>query len=69
MLMVAVQSTMIAKVGYDSTTNDLAIEFVNGDRYTYHEVPQTLWSQLMKSESPGRYFGEHIRDAFSFSRG
>jgi hypothetical protein len=69
MLMIAVQSSTIARVGYDSATKDLAIDFVNGNRYTYHDVPIETWSALMKAPSPGRYFGEQIRDAYSFTRG
>lgn len=69
MLMIAVQSSTIARVGYNSGTSDLVIEFIDGGRYTYHEVPQTIWSQLMKAPSPGRFFGDQIRDVYSFSRG
>ena len=69
MLMISVVSSTIARVGYDSGVHDLVIEFNNGKKYTYHDVPQTIWSQLMKASSPGSFFAENIRDRYSFTRG
>jgi hypothetical protein len=68
MIMVSVSSSMISRVGYDSETAQLTIDFASGDRYTYFGVPPAAWSQLMKSKSPGAFFSDNIRERYSFSR-
>ena len=61
-----VTSTTVLSVGYDDRTAVLEIEFAEGQVYEYYMVPPSVFHGLMKAESPGRFFGEFIRDKFQF---
>lgn len=61
----AVDSSVIAVVGYDSATSVLEIEFHNGRIYGYFDVPADVYHALMAADSIGGYFNEEIRSAYS----
>ena len=61
---VAVDSSMIASIGYDASSEVLEVEFTSGSIYQYCDVPASLHRGIMKAESHGRYFNEHIREIF-----
>ncbi len=63
-----VESSNLKSVGYDPGTKTLEIEFQNGGVYQYHEVPQTVYRELMNADSHGRYFISAIKGAFPFTR-
>lgn len=57
------ESTVVRAVGY---THVLEIEFQNGRVYQYFEVPKTIYSEFLESDSKGRYFNAHIRGKFPY---
>jgi len=61
----AVRSTDIAIVGYEKDTQTLEIAFRSGHIYRYRDVPEAIYESLMKSESHGSYFRDHIREKFA----
>lgn len=68
-----VKSSQIAAIGYDAGTKTLEIEFPGlagaaGSVYQYSDVPAEVHANLMGAESPGRYFGVHIRGKFAFKK-
>lgn len=62
-----VESSQIAAIGYDPTRRELDIEFhsrregVANSVYRYRNVTQDDHAALMRSESIGRHFGQHIK--------
>ena len=64
----AVNSTSIAGIGYHARLQVLEIAFRSGAVYRYVAVPPALFEALMKAESKGRYFTQHIRNRFEFHR-
>ncbi len=57
----AVNSSMIASVGYDTETATLEIQFKkSGDVRTYPDIPPAIYDGLMSAESIGKYFNAHI---------
>lgn len=64
----AVESSLMAKVGYVPEYKVLEIEFQDGRSYQYFGVPERVYRNLMAAESRGRYFNERIRDAYIFGR-
>lgn len=62
----AVESSMIASVGYDAQAEVLEIEFPSGEVYDYHEVPQEVYEELMEADSKGRYFLHSIRGVYGY---
>lgn len=63
-----VESSTLAKVGYDPNRRLLAVEFKNGSKYVYNNVPVEVYAELMASPSLGRYFGTNIREAYKYTR-
>ena len=61
---VAVQSTEIAIVGYDTKTQTLEIAFRNGGVYQYKNVPEEIHQNLMSAPSHGIYFNQNIKDRY-----
>ncbi|MFI6512848.1 KTSC domain-containing protein [Streptosporangium sp. NPDC050855] len=41
--------------GYDRARQELRIEFRDGSRYVYHDVPPSVWKNFRRVKSPGRY--------------
>ena len=44
-----VQSSNLSSIGYDSGSETLEIEFLNGSIYEYRNVPQVIYDALMKA--------------------
>lgn len=64
----AVDSSLLASVGYDMATKDLEVEFNNGQVYRYHGVPAEMYHRTMQAESAGSFFSRNIRNHFKFSK-
>ena len=65
---VRLESTSLASAGYDSGRRSLEIEFQSGAIYRYRDVPATVFADLLKAESKGRYFAQQIRGKFTYER-
>lgn len=66
---VAVQSSNVAAVGYDAERRVLGVRFSNGSEYEYRDVPESVYTNFLTSESPGQYFSRVVRNAgFSYAR-
>jgi hypothetical protein len=59
-----VKSTSLASVRYDAGKKTLDVEFTSGKVYRYFEVPEDVYSQLMKAESAGKFFSATIRNGY-----
>ena len=59
-----VQSSMFLSVGYDRREKLLEVEFVSGRVYQYLDVPASEYRDLMRAESKGSYFNNHIRECY-----
>ena len=59
-----VNSSVIAAISYDPSTNTLEIEFRTGRTYRFFMVPQTEYAALLQSDSIGRYFNQKIRNRY-----
>jgi hypothetical protein len=60
MLVVSVESTVFATVGYDEAQQLLQLEFGSGETYHYFEVPTGVFEKLLASASKGKYFHQAI---------
>lgn len=63
---VPVQSSNLRSVGYED--NVLEIEFLDGGVYQYFDVPESIYTGLIRAESAGKYFWANIRGAFRYAR-
>lgn len=63
---VPVESSSIDSVGYEKKV--LEVKFRNGGLYQYFDVPEDLIVLLMRADSKGRFFNQHIRGQFPSRR-
>jgi len=61
-------SSNIKGAEYDTETKNLIIEFNNGAKYEYSEVPHQTFTQLRMSESQGKYFSSKISKTFKYKK-
>jgi hypothetical protein len=59
-----VSSSMTAAIGYSEDNAVLEVEFVSGALYRYLGVGPDMYEKLCAAHSVGRYFNEHIKDAY-----
>lgn len=63
-----VQSSNIARVGYDETNSIVWIEFINGSMYVYFDVPIVTYNELKEASSVGSYFNRNYKNQFAYQR-
>jgi hypothetical protein len=65
----SVPSSNIAKVSYDSTSQDLTVEFQDLQVYRYLSVPQMVFDDMKRmiqqGGSVGSYFYRHVRSVYA----
>ena len=65
---IPVQSSNLAAIGYDSATETLEVEFLNGSVYEYRNVSQSVYDGLMSASSHGSYFNHEIRMSYPYEK-
>ena len=55
-------------MGYEGKSKVLEIEFQSGTVYQYLDVPESVYEELEKANSKGRYFNRAIRDEYDSVR-
>lgn len=63
-----IKSSNLAKTEYDTETKKLVVEFNNGVKYEYDEVPHQLYTQFRVSESQGKFFSSKIAKTFKYKK-
>ena len=66
MLVVAVESTTLAAVGYEDAQELLQLEFCGRAVYHYFGVPAAVHAALLCAPSKGGYFNRAIRGHFPY---
>lgn len=62
---VNVVSSAIRKIGYDSSTNRMYIDFEDSDPYyTYCRVPENIFRSFVSARSVGSYYHQFIKDKY-----
>lgn len=59
---------MIRGVGYTTPKQQMHVRFNTGNVYGFSDVPVDVYSGLLKADSKGKYFNEHIRDKFEHKK-
>jgi hypothetical protein len=63
-----IKSSNIKKTEYDTETKKLVVEFNNGIKYEYDEVPHQTYTKFRMSESQGKYFTTDIAKKFKYKK-
>jgi hypothetical protein len=65
---VPLDSSSLAWAQYDPALRHLELEFHNGERYLYFQVPPRCYQNLLDANSKGAFFNRHIRNCFAFKQ-
>jgi hypothetical protein len=63
-----IHSEIISSIGYDRESKTLEVEFTSLAVYRYEGVPPQIFHDLLASDSRGKYFLEHVKGLFPFTR-
>lgn len=63
-----IKSSNIRKTEYDTETKKLVVEFNNGLRYEYDDVPHQTYTRFRGAESQGKYFTSDIAKKFKYKK-
>jgi hypothetical protein len=63
-----IQSSNIRKTEFDTESKELVVEFNNGLRYSYENVPHQLYTQFRMSESQGKFFNSKIAKSYQYRK-
>ena len=55
-----IESGTIVRSQYDTEKKDMIVEFKNGTRYQYLEVPHAIYTKFRMAESQGKFFVSEI---------
>ncbi|MDA9279986.1 KTSC domain-containing protein [bacterium] len=61
-----IDSSNLKKTEYDTATKKVIVEFKNGTRYEYSDVPHKTYTQFRMSESQGKFFNSNIGRTFKY---
>jgi hypothetical protein len=53
---------------YDTKTKELIVEFKNGVKYSYSDVPMDEFTKMRMAESQGSYFSKNISKTYTFKK-
>ncbi len=68
MLIVVVDSSVFATVGFDEAQQLLQLNFRRGEVYHYFGVPASVFEALLAAPSQGRYFHQAVLGRYRFAR-
>lgn len=63
-----IKSSNIKRTEYDTETKKMIVEFNNGFRYEYDEVPHQTYTRFRMSESQGKYFVTEISKKYKYKK-
>ncbi len=63
----AVESSAVARIGYDPEAKEAYVEYLGGGLYAYEGVPAAVFEELRSAESKGTFVNEVIKE-YSFRR-
>ena len=55
-----IKSSNLVKSEYDTESKNMIVEFKNGIKYEYLDVPHQLYVQFRMAESQGNFFNKNI---------
>jgi len=64
--MIPVDSTNISQIGYDTTSEELYIEYTSGQIYVYSGVSQGTYEELLYADSKGSYMNREIKPNYDW---
>lgn len=63
-----VESSSVARIGYDHTTEEAYVEFRGGGLYAYRGVPLSVFDELTEADSKGAFVNTVIKTRYPYRR-
>ena len=61
-------SSNLSRFGYSKDTRVLTVEFKNGGRYNYFDVPDAVFEQMKAAPSKGQFLAKSIKSNYRYAR-
>jgi KTSC domain len=61
-------SSNIARFRYTKETMVLTVEFKNGGRYDYYDVPENIYNGMKSAASVGQFLAQNIKGKYRYAR-
>lgn len=65
---VVCKETNIAFVGYNHRDSVMRVEYMDGKRYDYFDVPQDIWQKILVAESKGAMLNRLVKGNYRYCR-
>lgn len=65
---VTLESSNLKSAEYHTVSKSLLVEFKNGMKYEYGEVPWELFTKFRMAESQGSFFNKNIARSFEYKK-
>lgn len=62
------ESSNIARFDYDDKSRILTVEFKNGGRYNYYDVPVRVFDGMKAAPSKGQFLAQNVKGAYRYAR-
>ena len=62
------ESSTISAFDYIKESKVLIVEFKNGGRYKYFDVPATIFEQMKAAPSKGQFLAQNVKGAYRYAR-
>jgi hypothetical protein len=62
------ESSTMAGFGYVKETEVLTVEFKNGGRYNYYDVPENVFERMTVAPSKGQFLAQNIKNIYRYAR-
>ena len=66
--MIPVSSSNIAAIGYDNSSQDVYVRFLNGSLYVYRGVPEFLFEEFKTAPSHGSFLHRNFKNVYPYER-
>lgn len=63
-----IKSSNIKKTEYDTETKKLIVEFNNGFKYEYEDLPHQIYTKFRMAESQGKFFTTDISKSYKYKK-
>ena len=63
-----IKSSNIKSSEYDTESKKLVVEFINGFKYEYDDVPHQTYTRFRLSESQGKFFTTDIAKKYKYKK-
>lgn len=62
------ESANVAGFAYDEGTRVLTVEFKDGARYNYYDIPEGVADGMRRAVSKGQFLAQNIKGVYRYAR-